>query len=99
MDPRLMTRQVMDFNKFIFDNSFSSMAMMQDLSGKLMRIYMDQIPWVPEEGKRIIDEWMSAFRNGRDRFKLAVDENYMRAGECLRTSVNPAAAAMGQPVK
>lgn len=85
MDPRLIAKQVVDLNKFVFDNSFNTMCVLQDMAGKAMTTYMQQLPWIPEENKRVFDDWMNAFRSGRDRFKSAVDENFKKAGECLHS--------------
>lgn len=85
MDPKLIAKQVMDFNKFVFDSGFNTMCVLQDMTGKAVSTYVQQMPWIPEESKRVFDDWMNAVKSGRERFKSAVDENYKKTGECLHS--------------
>jgi phage-related minor tail protein len=76
MEMKNIAKQMIDFNKATIDNSFKAMAMVQEQMEKLTGTYLSQLPGLPEEGKKAIDEWMKAYQNGRDQFKKSVDENY-----------------------
>jgi len=78
MDPKQMTKQMMDFNKTAFDNTFNAMTVLQDQTEKMVSMYMEQAPWFPEEGKKVINEWVRAYKKGREDFRSIVDANYKK---------------------
>ncbi len=76
--------QMMDFHKTAFDTGFDAMMMMQDHAEKTMNMILDTGLWpVPEEGKRIWNEWFDALRKGREEFKKALDESYVNLGRAV----------------
>ncbi len=42
MDPKQMTKQMIDFNKTAFDNTFNAMTFLQDQTEKMVSMYMDR---------------------------------------------------------
>jgi hypothetical protein len=44
----------------------------------MVSMYMEQAPWFPEEGKKLINEWVQAYKKGREDFKGIVDANYKK---------------------
>ena len=52
MDPKQIAKQMIDFNKTAFDNSFSAMSALQDQTEKLILSFLDKTDWIPKEGKR-----------------------------------------------
>jgi len=76
MEMNNIAKQMIDFNKAAIDNSFNAMAMVQEQMGKMTGTFLSQIPGLPEEGKKAIDEWMKAYQNGLDQFKKSLDENF-----------------------
>ncbi len=76
MDQRI-TKQIIDLQKATFDNAFSAMAMLQDQAEKTTNMLLESSLWpVPEEGKRIMKEWVQAFKKGREEFKKTLDESF-----------------------
>lgn len=78
MDNQQITKQMIKFNKTAFDNSFSTMTMVYEQNEKMVETFLAQATWMPEEGKKAIQDWLSAYRNGCDDFKKMVDENYAK---------------------
>ena len=37
---------------------------------------IDQATWLPEEGKKAIDEWLATYKKGREDFKKLVDDAF-----------------------
>jgi hypothetical protein len=72
-----LAKDIIDFQKAAFDNTFSAISMMQDQAERATKMLLEtsMVP-VPEEGRKIMDEWTEAFKRGRDEFKKAVDESY-----------------------
>ena len=76
MDQRI-TKQLIDLQKATFDNAFSAMAMLQDQAEKTTSMLLESSLWpVPEEGKKMMREWVQAFKKGREEFKKALDESF-----------------------
>jgi len=78
MDPKQIAKQMIQFNKTAFDNTFDAMIVLQEQTEKMMAMYLDQTPLLPAEGKKAINDWLKAYKKGRTDFKVAVDENYKK---------------------
>ena len=78
MDQNQIIKQMMQFNKTAFDNSFSAMTMVYEQSGKMFETFLTQAPGLPEEGKKAIKDSMSAYLTGCNYFKKLVDDNYAK---------------------
>jgi hypothetical protein len=81
MDPKQIAKQMIQFNKTAFDNTFDAMTVLQEQTEKMVAMYLDQAPLVPAEGKKAINDWLKAYKKGRVDFKAAVDENYKKVEE------------------
>jgi hypothetical protein len=71
-----IAKQIIDFQKSTFDNSFNAMVMLQDQTERLTRTMMDQAGWLPEESKKMMDGWAQMVKKGRDDWKELVDDNF-----------------------
>jgi hypothetical protein len=76
MEQKAMFKQMIDFQKKTFDNSFKAMATLQEQGEKMVNMFLEQASWLPAEGKKAVEEWISAYRKGRDDFKKTIDENF-----------------------
>jgi len=52
MEPNAMLKQMLDFNKTAFDNSFNAMLMIQEQNSKMVNTFLEQAAWMPDEGKK-----------------------------------------------
>jgi len=68
--------QMIQFNKTAFDNSFKAMEMLRKQNEKTANSLLDQAVWLPEGGKKAINEWMQVYKKGCDDFKKGVDLNF-----------------------
>lgn len=78
MDPRIIAKQMTQFNKSAFDNTFGTMMVLQEQTEKMMVAWMEQNPMLPAEGKKSINDWLKAYRRGCIDYKNAVDETYKK---------------------
>jgi len=78
MDQKTLFKQMVDFNKATFDNSFNAMGMVQEQAERMLNMSLEQATWLPEDGKKAIDEWIKGYKKGRKDFKKIVDENFAR---------------------
>ncbi len=78
MEPKQMAKQMVDFNKTAFDNSFEAMSVIQDQTEKMLGSMMTQTAIFPEEGKKLVNDWIKTYKKGREEFKAAADENFKK---------------------
>lgn len=83
MDSSLIAKQMIDFQKATFNNTFNAMVMLQDHTEKVANTLIEQATWFPEEGKRIISQWNENFKKGRNEVKTAMDDNYSKMVDLL----------------
>jgi len=86
MDPKQMAKQMFDFNKAVFEKSYSTTVMMQDQTEKIFDGWINKVNWLPEEGKKSMTEWVNTCKKGREEFKTSVDEGYRKMAEYLTGS-------------
>ena len=75
MDQKQIVKQMIEFNKTAFDNTFNGMAVLQDQTEKLIFRFLEKAPWFPAEGKKAIGEWAAACKKGREEFKKNANES------------------------
>ena len=78
MDPKQVAKQMIQFNKTAFDNTFTAMTVLQEQTEKMMSMFLEQSPWIPAERKKDISDWIKAYKRGRDNFKIVVEDNYKK---------------------
>jgi len=78
MEPKQIAKQMIQFNKAAFDNTFNAMTVLQEQTEKMVNNYLEQAPMIPAEGKRAIADWMKAYKKGREDFKSTVEDNYKK---------------------
>lgn len=79
MDQKQIFKQMIDFNKALFENTFNSMASLQEQAETLGSMFIEQAPWIPGEGKKVVNDWVGACKKGRENFKKAVDDGFKKA--------------------
>jgi len=86
MEQNQIFRQMMEFNKKAFDNSFSVMSELQDQTEKLVLNFLDKAEWIPEEGKKAMQDWIANNKKSRNDFKAAADDSYRKVAEFFEQS-------------
>ena len=76
MEASKVAKQMIAFQKTVFENSFTAMTVVQDQTESMMNNFMGQFPWVTEDGKKQMKEVFSYTKKARDDFKKAIDEGY-----------------------
>ncbi|MGD0886736.1 MAG: hypothetical protein ABSA46_17990 [Thermodesulfovibrionales bacterium] len=76
MDPLKLTKQMIDFNKASFDNTFTAMVLLQEQTEKMVNAFMEQATWLPGEGRKALNEWVETVKKGREDFKKVVDQGF-----------------------
>jgi uncharacterized protein (DUF927 family) len=85
MDSAKIAKQMIDFQKTMFDNTYSGMVLVQEQTERMAVSLLDQATWMPAEGRNAINGWVNAFKKGREDFKKGVDENFKRVEDFFAT--------------
>ena len=78
METGKIAKQMIDFQKTAFNNTFGAMVALQDQAERMVNLTIEQSAWLPKDGKKVINEWTEAYKKGRDDYKKFVDENFNR---------------------
>jgi sugar-specific transcriptional regulator TrmB len=76
-----IARQMIDFQKTTFDNTFNTIVKIQDQAEKMTAEAMSQMTWLPEEGRKAIDNSIEMFKKARDDYKKAVNDGFAKIEE------------------
>ncbi len=71
-----LTISVIDFQKVAFDNTIDLIGRLQEQTGKMLHEAVDNLSWVPGEGKEVVDEWIKTVNKGRKDFKQSSDKSF-----------------------
>ena len=75
MDYKQMLQQMLDFKRSAFDKSFSAMVIWQNQVERVARSFQEQAAWLPGESQAVVDEWVDAYKKGRDEFRKTIAKN------------------------
>jgi len=78
MNHFVLAKQMLDFNRTTFENTYGAMTLLQEQSEKMMSTFMEKADWIPSEGKKAIADMTAMFRKGCAEFKKAVDDNFVK---------------------
>ena len=76
-----MAKQMIDFHKATFDNTFNAFVTLQEQTEKMVNMFIDQAPWMPDDGKKAVKDWVGTYKKGREDFKKTVDDNFKKVEE------------------
>lgn len=81
MEQGKIAKQMIDFHKSTFDNTFNAMSILQEQTERMVNMFLEQSPWVPEEGRKAINDWVKAYKKGRTNFKTTVDDSFEKVDD------------------
>ncbi len=84
MDQKQVLKQMIDFNKTAYDNTFNAIVMLQDQAESMSSTLLAQATWLPVEGKKAIEDWVTTYKSGRETFKKTVDDSYSKVEEFFK---------------
>lgn len=96
MEQEKITRQMIEFQKTTFDNSFNALTILQEQAEKMVGLFLEQSAWFPKEGKDAVGEWVKTYKRGRDAYKTSVDESYKKVEEFMIKADKGAKAKSGK---
>jgi hypothetical protein len=85
-DSKPLLKQMLDLNKTAYDNSFKAMLSIGEQNEKMVNTVLTQATWIPEEGKKLIQNWVDAYNKGCQDFKKTADDNYKKVADFFETA-------------
>jgi aminoglycoside/choline kinase family phosphotransferase len=92
--PTMFTKQMIDFQKATFGNAYNSVSLLQDQAERMAYLALEKMPWFPEEGKKVLDEWVVMYKKGREEFKVTAIQNYASVKSLLGETIAEQPAAI-----
>lgn len=83
MQPKELLKQMVNFNKAAFENSFNTMLILQEQMERMSRVYVDQATGISAETKNAVNEWTQLYKKGLADFKAMIDENFKKVDAFL----------------
>ena len=92
MDQKIIARQMIEFNKTAFENTFNVIMALQEQTEKLALSLLEKAQWIPQDGKKAINEWAKTNKKRQEEFKSYVDDNYKKVTDYFAESQTVEAA-------
>jgi hypothetical protein len=84
METANFAKQAIGFQKTIFENNFNVVAKVHDQTEKMINSYLDQLPWMTEENKKMMQTSVDVNKKARDSFKKTIDDGFSQFEEILQ---------------
>ncbi|MFO7569985.1 MAG: hypothetical protein R6W75_09325 [Smithellaceae bacterium] len=96
MNGKAMIKQILDFNKKAFDDSFSILFTVREHSEKMARVFWETADpgHVTDRGRKVIEDWMFSYKNGLGAFKAEVDSRFEMIASYLSDMTDPMKSSM-----
>jgi len=76
-----LNKQMTEFTRTTMDNTSKALAALQEQTEKMINMYIDMFPWIPEDGKKALREWNKPYRKGLEDFTVAMNEGCKKLEE------------------
>ena len=84
------TRNVISFQKAAFESSFSMVSVMQEVAARSIQAGISQLPWMPDDGKAMVEQFFGTLKEGRETFRQAVCDGYDQVADALGQRIGAA---------
>jgi hypothetical protein len=75
-----MFKKMISFNQTVFENGFKAMESFQDQTEKMVANFVQQVPFIPEEGKKVTLDMFKNYKKVGEDFKRTLEGN-LKKGE------------------
>ncbi|MBI9089496.1 MAG: hypothetical protein JEZ12_09770 [Desulfobacterium sp.] len=76
METTKLAKQMVGFQKSVFDNSFNAMCIVQEQTETMMTSFLTQLPWITADGKKTMDTSLAFSKKARTDIKKTMDDGY-----------------------
>ncbi len=83
MDQASVLKQMIQFNKSAFDNTFNALEMAREQNARMIGAFLEQAAWMPEESKKTIRQWLDSYKKGCEDLRSMMNESYQRVEQTM----------------
>ncbi|MGB3211022.1 MAG: hypothetical protein WBB19_09990 [Desulforhopalus sp.] len=76
METTQLTRQMIDFQKTLFDNSYNALTVIHNQNEEMINGFLKQLPWATEESKKPFVDSISFIKSARAEYKKSIDQGF-----------------------
>jgi hypothetical protein len=93
-----IAKQINDIQRTTFDNVFFAASAIQDQTEKAINAFLETGVWpMPEEGKKVLNEFVQAFKKGREEFKRIMDDSFDKIESSFSEEESGSQQSRGEP--
>lgn len=92
-----MTKKILDFQKDVFFQWYDVMTSIQEQATTSLKTVMAQSNWMPDEGRRMLQNWVDACQKGCDDYKELVEDSLSGLEKVLVIQSKKAVASQKTP--
>ncbi|MCP3889600.1 MAG: hypothetical protein GY702_12115 [Desulfobulbaceae bacterium] len=80
------TKQIIDFQKTSFNQTYAGVTALQDYSETVMDTIVSQTPWINEESMKPVNDSIKIMKSAREEYKKAVDQGFIELEKLVVSS-------------
>jgi len=83
MEASQIAKQLIGFQKTVFDSSYNTLSVVQDQAENMITNVMGKFPGVTEDGKKQMNQTFSFNKKAREDIKKSIEEGYAKLENLL----------------
>jgi polyhydroxyalkanoate synthesis regulator phasin len=87
--PEQWTDELVGFMQSSFDTTMKTLGTMQDQGEKILNAMLDQGVVAQREGRKVLNEWISMAKKGREDYSKMMRDNLEKFSDFLRPERSP----------
>ncbi|MDD3581402.1 MAG: hypothetical protein PHW74_10315 [Desulfobacca sp.] len=76
MDQKQIVKQLVNFQKTTFDQTFNALTMLQEQTERVTELFWDNTLRLPQESRKAMTDWLKPFKQGCEDYKKLVDTGF-----------------------
>jgi uncharacterized protein YlbG (UPF0298 family) len=83
MEYNKLTKQLIDFQRVLFNNTNNTFSVMQDNSENMVTGFWDQFTWVSKDTKKPFNDSFKFVKKAREDYRKAIDQGFDKLAELV----------------
>lgn len=83
MEPTKIAKQMMNFQRTIFDSTYNTVTAMQDNSENIVNNLLNEFTWVTEEAKKPFNDSVTLIKNARENYRKTIHQGFDKLDELV----------------
>jgi hypothetical protein len=92
MNAESYVKNVVELHRTAFESSLNLLSAMQELTERTIQSACEQAPWLPKEGKALIEQWVGGMQTGRSMFQESLRKGFEQMSEAMSSQASYASS-------